>query len=176
MAKKVTERFAEALFRAIAVWVVVTVVVIIFATRFKPEPFALSLLAVITFAAVGCLIGFVMGIPKPSDEDALQLGEGLTSAEAAIVRLSYNNNVARFSDAVTVLLVGLSLAQFGKILDGLGWLGTKYATIFESSVFGEDTARSAYGLGLTISAVTLGAIFMFMWTSTRLLAVLRENG
>jgi hypothetical protein len=71
--------------------------------------------------------------------------------------------------------------QFGKLLDGLGWLGwlgwlgARYQTPFSDALFKEPNARSAYGLAPTLSAVILGTIFMFMWTSTRLLAVLREN-
>jgi hypothetical protein len=172
---KITEKFARALFKAVLVWSSVTLVAILFATRVKPEPFALSILIVVTFAALGCLIGFVMGIPKPEGDDEQAVVAGLSGADAAVIRLAYNNSVARISTAFTTLLIGLSLAQFGKILDGLGWLGTKYETVFSETLFGQPTARSAYGLALTLSAVILGFMFMFMWTSTRLLAVLREN-
>jgi hypothetical protein len=172
---KITEKFALALFKAILVWSGVTLVAILFATRVKPEPFALSLLIVVTSAALGCLIGFVMGIPKPEGDDKEAAVDGLSVADAAVIRLAYNNSVAKISTAFTTLVIGLSLAQFGKLLDGLGWLGTKYQTVFSDSLFKEPNARSAYGLALTLSAVILGTIFMFMWTSTRLLAVLREN-
>lgn len=173
----VTEKFASALFKAVLVWTVVTLAAILLATRLKPQALALSILIVVTFAALGCLVGFIMGIPKPaSDDEEQQVLTGLSTADAAVVKLSYNNSVARMSTAFTTLIIGLSLVQFGKLLDGLGWLGTQYQSVFDATLFKDAAARSAYGLGLTLSAVILGTIFMYMWTSTRLLAVLRETG
>lgn len=173
---KTTEKFAAALFKAVLVWSIATLAVVLLATRLEPQALALSILIVVTFAALGCLVGFVMGIPKPASEDEEKaVLAGLSAADAAVVKLSYNNGVARMSTAFTTLVIGLSLVQFRALLDGLGWLGTKYQSVFDSSLFEDATARSAYGLGLTLSATILGAIFMFMWTSTRLLAVLRES-
>lgn len=173
---KITEKFASALFKAVFVWSSVILVAILLATRIKPEPFALSILIVVTFAALGCLIGFVMGIPKPEgDEEENTALAGLQPAERIVIRLAYNNSFAKISTAFTTLVIGLSLVQFGKLLDGIGWLGTKYQTVFSTSLFSEPIARSAYGLALTLSSVILGTMFMFMWTSTRLLAVLRDN-
>ncbi|RNL65430.1 hypothetical protein EFK50_05620 [Nocardioides marmoriginsengisoli] len=173
--KDLGELFAEGLFKAIAVWAGVMALIVLLATRAKPEALSLSVLIVFTFAAVGALVGFIMGIPKPSEGDEATLTADLSATRSAIVRLSYNTGLAKISTAVTTLIVGFSVAQFGTVIDRARDLGSTYQDVFGSELFAAPAARSAYGMGLSISALILGFIFMFMWTTTRLLDVLRKT-
>lgn len=176
--RKDSEDFARGLFWAAAVWVLVLVLAILLACGKNADGIALSIIIVFASAAVGCLVGLIFAVPKANDVDTretlAQLAE-LKSSEASAARLVYNTNLVRVSDWLANLLVGLSLVSFGRILDGLGWLGERFADVFSDSVIKEADARSAYGLGLTIGAFVITAILMYMWTAARLLPVLQAS-
>lgn len=170
-------QFAMGLFKAGLLWSVLVGLAVFLACGTEWDAIGLSLLVAVAASALGCLLGLVLGIPKANDaetQSALEQVATLNSAEAPLVRLAFNSNLLRISDWLTTLLVGLSLVHFRQGLDGLGWLGDKYASVFSTKVFEEATARSAYGLALTLSSFVIGSILMYIWTSTRLLAVLRE--
>lgn len=175
IAKSVGEAFAGGVFAAIAVWSGVLALTILLAAGANRENVSLSVLVVLTFAASGALFGFIMGIPKPSEGDEESLTRTLDESKSALVRLSYNTGLAKISTALTTLIVGFTVAQFGKVADWATDLGTHYQSIFDEDLFAAPAARSAYGMGLSISALILGFIFMFMWTTTRFLSVLRKT-
>ena len=172
-----SESFARGLFAAAAVWSVVFIVLGFAVCGRDWDMLGLSLGVTLAPAAIGALVGLVMGIPKVADADKealAKVADDQGDAGLPLVRLIYNTNLAQISDWLTTILVGLSLINANKILDGIGQLGTWYGTMFETNL-PNATAESAYGLSLTLSAFAIAGMLMYMWTQTRLVDALRQT-
>ncbi len=114
---------------------------------------------------VGCVAGFLFGIPKLADDGT---GGLTTSGDGArVTTLLFNTNLGQISDWVTKIVVGLGIAQFGRIIDGCQWLGGQFGDVFGSDSVSPSVA-GAYGVGLVIAGVTISFLLMYMWTATRL--------
>jgi len=69
--------------------------------------------------AIGCLGGFIFGIPRvpPTPDDAKKPGANASSPGEAPAALGINTNLNEISDWLTKILVGLGLVQLRKVPD-----------------------------------------------------------
>lgn len=119
-------------------------------------------------SAVGCVAGFLFGVPKLGEEPGAG-GSGIAATDSArltTAKLVANSNLGQVSDWVTKIVIGLGIAQFGKLLDGIAWLGRRFPDVFDGSL--DDGAASAYGVCLVIASFAISFLLMYMWTATRL--------
>lgn len=108
--------------------------------------------------AVGILGGFLFGMPKTLQVDALGDKE---------VRYIANTNLEQISDWLTKILVGIGLIQLTKLPAKLSVFSERVGP-----VFGESGASGRYGLAACLYGTILGFIISYLWTRARLKAVL----
>ncbi len=136
-----------------------------FATSFKIGVVALAIAA--GTYAVGCLFGFLFGVPRAlSTAEAQPKIEKKTIAEAGqpeitTVRYAPNTNLEQVSDWLTKLLIGAGLVQLGQLRGALGDL-----VEFLKPALGNNDAASVIALGLVLYHLVWG--FICAWLSTRL--------
>jgi hypothetical protein len=105
--------------------------------------------AAMVFAAsffVGCLLGFLFGIPRALSGDA-EKGSGEQHS-----RLTTNTNLEQVSDWLTKIIVGATLVQLGPLTRRFGELATSV-----SGIFGNPTAQNKTMAGaIILYAAALG--------------------
>jgi len=156
--------FGNALMLGGAVYSGIMLLIVMLVCGWHWREVGLSLAVVFAGATIGILVGFTFGIPKFMDVQADQVSKA---------KLVANSNFGRVSDWLTTIVIGLGIAQFGKVLDGTRALGNRFSEVFPASIL-STSAASAYGICLVISSVGIGFVMMFMWTSTRLLEVYQK--
>jgi hypothetical protein len=121
-------------------------------------------------ALAGGTLGFLFGIPRTLQQDGVPLagdGAGRSNGVSA-VGYRVNTNLEQISDWLTKILVGVSLAQIGKIRDGL-WAMSSFA----AKGLGSQTAGQVFALVLLVYAGVLGFLFGYLWTRLFLAGALR---
>lgn len=156
-----TGRFGASLIIGGGIYSAIVLIIVLIVCWSHWQDAGLALGIVFAGATAGILIGFTFGIPKLATTPQEEL--------TAQGRLVSNSNFGRVSDWLTTIVIGLSIAQFGKVLDGVRWLGSAYSDVFSTDL--GDPAAAAFGISLTFSSIGIGFVMMFMWTSTRLLEV-----
>jgi len=156
------KEFGNALMLGGAIYSAIMVVIVVLVCGRHWREVGLSLAVVFAAATTGILIGFTFGVPRFVESTRAPVSKG---------RLVANSNFGKVSDWLTTIVIGLGIAQFGKVLDGARSLGREFSVLFPTSGLSAPAA-SAYGLCLTITSFGIGFVMMFMWTSTRLPEVL----
>src|SRR6267378_5479414 len=91
-------------------------------------------LIAIAFGSVGCLVGFLFGIPRTLQSDSLAptnvSGGGKSNAQTSGYRQAVNTNLEQISDWLTKILVGVGLTQLQQIPTKL----TGLAAYFQSGL------------------------------------------
>lgn len=124
-----------------------------------------ALLTSLSFSALGGLLGFLFGVPRAPQSDALKNGRSQEGAPTGPgVQLAVNTNLEQISDWLTKLLVGLGLVELREIpvllrrmtsliapvicVDGQPAEVLSLAIILSSSIFGFSFAYMATRLYL----------------------------
>jgi hypothetical protein len=156
--------FAGALTRLAVAYAALSAFIVLLVGWGEEDFMGLSLAVLFASATLGIIVGFLFGVPRVAAD---------TDIHGSVAeRLVLNTNLARVSDWLTTIIIGLGLVQFRKVLEGLGWLGDQYKRMFGTAGLPEN-ATAGFGLALTLSAFGIAFVIMFMWTSTRLLDVLK---
>lgn len=102
----------------------------------------------------GGIAGFLFGIPRTIQG---------TAAPTDDTQYQGNTNLEQVSDWLTKIIVGVGLVQLGRALPGLARLGTNL-----KAPLGGQASSSAFGLGLILSYLALGFLFLYLWARERL--------
>jgi hypothetical protein len=98
-------------------------------------------------------VGFLFGIPHTVQG---------TAAPTDGTQYQGNTNLEQVSDWLTKIIVGVGLVQIGRALPALAKLGTNL-----KAPLGGLASSPAFGLGLTLSYVALGFLFLYLWARER---------
>ena len=99
----------------------ILILVYCFATKGQhARYFAVAVTTAIASLLVGCLVGFLFGIPRVVSTGALRIRQGEKStdqsnAEAATGQFTPSTNLSEISDWLTKLLLGAGLVQLGNL-------------------------------------------------------------
>ncbi len=96
----------------------------------------------------GGIVGFLFGIPRTIQG---------TAAPAEGTQYQRYTNLEQVSDWLTKIIVGVGLVQLGRALPGLARLGTNLR-----APLGGLASSSAFGLGLILSYLALGFLFLYL--------------
>ncbi len=147
-----------------------------------------SLIVVTAATAVGCLLGFLFGIPRSLQGNRTQPGDNRPSAQgsveqprdAASVARSFMNNTSleEISDWLTKIIIGLGLVQFQLLIEYL-YKCALYASSFVAAqpIPAADLAKLVYDprvaspffFSLIIASLIAGCLFAYLETRTRLM-------
>jgi hypothetical protein len=114
--------------------------------------------------AIGILIGFLFGIPRSRTTiERTESGTRTTNGEPTVTPNTSlpNTNLEQISDWLTKVLVGVTLAQIGKI-------GPAAATLFKniSNSLGAGSSGEVFAGAIIIYSTTIG--FIIGWLGTRM--------
>lgn len=142
-----------------------------------------SLVVVTAATSVGCLLGFLFGIPRSLQGSAPTAGADAGAAEprssASVARAFMSNtSLEEISDWLTKIIIGLGLVQFQLFIEYL-YLSALYASSFvamKSIPAGDITAleydpglASPFYFGLIVTSLIVGCLFAYLETRTRLM-------
>ena len=102
----------------------------------------------------GGIVGFLFGIPHTIQGTA-------TPTDGP--QYQGNTNLEQVSDWLTKIIVGVGLVEIGRALPSLARLGRNL-----KAPLGGLTSSSAFGLGLILSYLALGFLFLYLWARERL--------
>lgn len=108
-------------------------------------------------AAVGVILGFLFGIPRSLQRDDTQ------NAAVPFQSVRTNTNLEQISDWLTKIIVGVGLAQAGKIILAVEDVAARIGPLFVMS--GQDATRnaSAFVLVVMILFSILGFLVGYLW-------------
>lgn len=101
----------------------------------------------------GGIVGFLFGIPHTIQGAAAPNGGP---------QYQGNTNLEQVSDWLTKIIVGVGLVQLGRALPALAKLGQSL-----KAPLGGLASSPAFGLGLTLSYLALGFLFLYLWARER---------
>ncbi len=104
-------------------------------------------------ALAGGIVGFLFGIPHTIQG---------TAAPRDGTQYQGNTNLEQVSDWLTKIIVGVGLVQIGRALPALATLGKNL-----KAPLGDQASSPAFGLGLTLSYLALGFLFLYLWARER---------
>jgi hypothetical protein len=104
-------------------------------------------------ALAGGIVGFLFGIPHTIQG---------TAAPTDSTQYQGNTNLEQVSDWLTKIIVGVGLVQIGRALPALARLGTNL-----KAPLGGLASSPAFGLGLSLSYLALGFLFLYLWARER---------
>jgi hypothetical protein len=104
---------------------------------------------------VGFIVGLLFGIPKS------RLDGDTSGAPTRTGRFLPNTNLEQISDWLTKILVGVGLAQIGKISDSLWQFAGQFA-----GIFGADGEARAFVITLVLYFTFCGFMSGYFWTRT----------
>ena len=123
-----------------------------------------ALLTSLSFSAIGGLLGFLFGVPRAPQNDALKNGRSQEGAPTGPgVQLAVNTNLEQISDWLTKLLVGLGLVELREIPALL-----RRMTALIAPVLCVDSRQPAEVLSLAIILSSSIFGFSFAYMATRL--------
>ena len=116
----------------------------------------LSLSLVIAGAsfAIGGLLGFLFGLPKPAGSTEE------TETAARTGALSPNSNLVQISDWFTKILIGATLVQFKELVNSIG----NFATGTLAPALGDDDTAKAYAIALLVASFVTGFLVGYLFT------------
>ncbi|WP_141579790.1 hypothetical protein [Actinomadura sp. WMMA1423] len=123
--------------------------------------------AILVFAASfmsGGAFGFLFGLPRARLVD--QMTRDGTRPSGHFLA---NANLARISDWVTTIIVGLTLVNLRSLVGSLGRLGANLKV-----PLGNAPYSAAAGIALVLVGTPAGFLLAFLWTTIRMRALLEE--
>jgi hypothetical protein len=153
------ERYVVPWQLSLAIGIGVIVLITYAAAREKERVATFVILFMLSGAAflIGCLVGFLFGIPKSRTDGSSRIPESREAAERDAERYSDNANLEEVSDWLTKIIVGLGLAEFAKFTGFLGFIGES-----TRAVLGDPGVLVLQGSILFF--MVLGFIFCYLWT------------
>jgi len=145
----------------------------------------LSFAIVFAAAAIGCLLGFLFGIPKslqisrsgnnppPAGEHAGQNAVSAQNGTSKFGGFANNTSLEEISDWLTKIIIGLGLVQFETFLTKLNSISIYTAAFLASKEIPQPITfdaklSSPYFFALIIVGLISGCIFAYLETRTRL--------
>src|SRR5215216_3504552 len=128
--------------------------------------FAVALTFAAAAAAVGCLVGFLFGIPRtltdnpPRDPAGRVLPPSRDDDGDSPTEYRPNTNLEQISDWLTKILVGVGLVQIGTVFPRLQRLGDFIAP----SMTGPASASRVFAAVLLVYFAIAGALLSYLWT------------
>ena len=123
---------------------------------------------------VGTIGGFLFGVPKAKTE--LDSAKTLLAASPSRIVSDHpqyidNTNLEEVSDWLTKIIVGLSLAQFNKIITFLSYIGdTVGKSVDPSGQYGSKVIA----IGSIVIGFATGFLYYYVWTRLSLTESLRR--
>lgn len=111
--------------------------------------------------SVGCLLGFLFGIPRtirPRSSDAAVSGDNRRDATSTPYEPS--NNLEQVADWLTKILVGVGLVELGKIGNALAQVGDQVARSVAPPPMGTSVVTEV----VLVAFATIGFLASFLWT------------
>ena len=117
-------------------------------------------------AAIGSIAGFLFAVPRAGELGVSFRGRNYSTA--------LNSNLVQVSDWLTKIVVGVGLIQFREIVAGIGWMGERLGAALGDAPQAPG-AGAVFGVSLVLAGGAVSFMLMYMWTSTRLMAIWKSS-
>ena len=118
---------------------------------------------------VGCLLGFLFGIPRTLQSSADQSAPDPASRSQGGVRYQANTNLEQISDWLTKILVGVGLTQLTSLDERLAALAA-----FIAPALGSAPSPEVLSISIVTYFSVSGFLFGYLWTRLYLAQALRR--